>query len=161
MGKVPAWVVVEVECPFWSRWVCSPEHNGGKSIVQYQEFLHRVEEQIAATQPSSDTQQAAESAITATLETLSERLTGGEVNDIAAQLPAELQASLQRTAEEEAEDFSLEEFYGRVAEREGVDIQTAREDASAVMTVLRLALTSGQLDDVMAQLPEEFNALFR
>ncbi len=79
---------------------------------------------------------------------------------MAAQLPTELQAPLQRTAEE-AEDFSLEEFYERVAEREGVDIETARQDASAVMTVLGLALTRGQLDDVMAQLPQEFNALFR
>ena len=128
--------------------------------MQYQEFVQRVEEQIYATQPATDTQRAAESAITATLETLSERLTGGEANDLAAQLPRELQAPLQRTAEEEAEDFSLEEFYGRVAEREEVDIQTARQDASAVMTVLGLALTPGQLDDVIAQLPEEFNALF-
>ena len=128
--------------------------------MQYQEFIQRVEEEIDATQPATDTQRAAENAITATLETLSERLTGGEANDLAAQLPRELQAPLQRTAEE-AEDFSLEEFYGRVAEREEVDIQTARQDASAVITVLGLALTPGQLDDVMAQLPEEFNALFR
>ncbi len=128
--------------------------------MQYQEFLQRVEEQIGATQPSTDTQRAAESAITATLETLSERLTGGEANDLAAQLPRELQTPLQRTAEE-AEDFSLEEFYGRVAEREEVDIETARQDASAVMTVLGVAVTPGQLEDLMAQLPEEFNALFR
>ncbi len=62
---------------------------------------------------------------------------------------------------EEAEDLSLEEFYQRVAEREGVDIETAREDASAVMRVLGLAVTPGELDDVMAQLPAEFNTLFR
>ncbi len=79
---------------------------------------------------------------------------------MAAQLPTELQAPLQRTAEE-AEDFSLEEFYERVAEREGVDIETARQDASVVMRVLGMALTAGQLDDVMAQLPQEFNALLR
>jgi len=29
------------------------------------------------------------------------------------------------------------------------------------MKVLRVAVTEGQLDDVMAQLPEEFNILFR
>jgi len=129
--------------------------------VQYQEFVQRVEEQVNVTQPATDTQRAAENAITATLETLSERLTGGETNDLASQLPTELQAPLQRTGEEQAEDFSLEEFYERVAEREGIDIETARQDASAVMTVLGLALTPSQLDDVRAQLPEEFNALFR
>jgi uncharacterized protein (DUF2267 family) len=48
-----------------------------------------------------------------------------------------------------------------VAEREGVDLETARNDASAVMSVLRVAVTPGQLDDLMAQLPSEFNVLFR
>ena len=66
----------------------------------------------------SDTQRAAELAITATLETLNERLTGGEAKDLAAQLPKEVQPALQPKTEE-AEAFSLEEFYRRVAEREG------------------------------------------
>ena len=128
--------------------------------MQYQEFLQRVQEQINATEPATQTQRAAEQAITATLQTLSERLTGGEATDLAAQLPEELKAPLQRSAEE-AERFSLEEFYERVAEREGVDVETARNDASAVMSVLRVAVTPGQLDDLMAQLPSEFNVLFR
>jgi uncharacterized protein (DUF2267 family) len=128
--------------------------------MQYQEFLQRVEEQIDATQPATETKSAAERAITATLQTLSERLTGGEAKDLAAQLPQELQAPLQRSAEP-AEDLSLEEFYERVAEREGVDTETARNDAAAVMRVLGMALTPGQLDDVMAQLPAHFNVLFR
>ena len=104
--------------------------------MQYQQFLQRVQEQINATEPATQTQRAAEQAITATLQTLSERLTGGEATDLAAQLPEELKAPLERSAEE-AERFSLEEFYERVAEREGVDLETARNDASAVMSVLR------------------------
>ena len=48
-----------------------------------------------------------------------------------------------------------------MAEREGVDKETARNDAAAVMSVLRVAVTPGQLDDLMAQLPSEFNGLFR
>jgi uncharacterized protein (DUF2267 family) len=128
--------------------------------LQYTELLRRVEQQIGATEPVTHTQRAAEQAISATLETLNERLTGGEANDLAAQLPAEVQAHLERSTEE-AEAFSLEEFYQRVADREGVDIDTARNDASAVMKVLRVAVTHGQFDDVMAQLPEEFNVLFR
>ena len=128
--------------------------------MQYTEFLRRVEDQIYATQPATQSQRAAEQAITATLETLSERLTGGEANDLAAQLPEELKAPLRQSAQE-GERFSLEEFYNRVAEREGVDVETARNDASAVMRVLREAVSPGELDDVMAQLPAEFNALFR
>jgi uncharacterized protein (DUF2267 family) len=130
------------------------------STLQYSEFLRRVEEQIAANRSVSDARREAENATTATLETLNERITGGEARDLAAQLPKEIQPALQPKAEE-AEGFSLEEFYRRVAEREGVDIETARIDASAVMRVLREAVTPGELDDVMAQLPEDFNALLR
>jgi len=119
-----------------------------------------VEEQIATAHPDSNTQRAAELAITATLETLIEHLTGGEAKDLAAQLVKEVQPALQPKTEE-AKAFSLEEFYRRVAKREGVDIETARIDAEAVMRVLREAVTFGELDDVMAQLPAEFNILFR
>ena len=108
--------------------------------MQYSEFLRRVEEQIAANRSISDGRRAAESAITAALETLNERITGGEAKDLAAQLPEEIQQALRPKAEE-AEGFSLEELYERVAEREGVDVETARIDASAVMRVLREAVT--------------------
>ena len=128
--------------------------------MQYPELLRRVEEQIATAHPDDDTRRAAEVAITATLETLNERLTGGEAEDLAAQLPKEVQPAL-RPKTEEAEAFSLEEFYRRVAEREGVDIETARIDAEAVMRTLREAVTPGELDDVLAQLPAEFNMLLR
>jgi uncharacterized protein (DUF2267 family) len=55
----------------------------------------------------------------------------------------------------------LEELHRRVAEREGVDIETARIDASAVMRVLREAVISSELDDVWVQLPDDFNSLLR
>jgi uncharacterized protein (DUF2267 family) len=55
----------------------------------------------------------------------------------------------------------LEELHRRVAEREGVDIETARIDASAVLRVLREAVTPGELDDVLSQLPEDFYTLLR
>jgi uncharacterized protein (DUF2267 family) len=143
-------------------WVCSeagkrPEE---RNTLQYTEFLRRVEQQIDATQAATETQRAAENAITAVFQTLSECLSGGEAKDLAAQLPEELRPPLQHSAED-AERFSLEEFYRRVAEREGADSDTARKDASAVMQVLGMAVTHGELDKVMAQLPAEFNILFR
>ncbi|MDP8973196.1 MAG: DUF2267 domain-containing protein [Actinomycetota bacterium] len=88
-----------------------------------------MEEQISANRSVSDTRRAAENAVTATLETLNERITGGEARDLAAQLPKGIRPAL-RPKTEEAEGFSLEELYRRVAEREGVDIETARIDAS-------------------------------
>jgi uncharacterized protein (DUF2267 family) len=122
--------------------------------VQYEEFLNKVQDRIGPAQPDE-----ARRAITATLSTLSERITGGEADDLGAQLPQELKEPIQRSGEE-AEAFALEEFLRRVGEREGVNADTARNHASAVMTVLREAVTGGQLDDIRAQLPQEFTPLF-
>jgi uncharacterized protein (DUF2267 family) len=122
--------------------------------VQYEEFLNKVQDRIGPAQPDE-----ARRAITATLSTLSERISGGEADDLGAQLPQELKESIQRSGEE-AEAFSLEEFLRRVGERERVNADTARNHASAVMTVLREAVTGGQLDDIRAQLPQEFTPLF-
>ena len=55
----------------------------------------------------------------------------------------------------------MKELYRRLTKREGVDIETARIGASAVMRVLRKAVTPGELDDVMMHLPEDFNTLLR
>jgi len=120
--------------------------------MQYEEFRQRVEHRLGGNRSGGD----ADKAISAALQTLGERITGGEARDLAEQLPGKLQAPLQQ-ADEAAEDFSIEEFFQRVAEREGLDINKARNDVPAVMTVLREALTQGALDDVMAQLPANFN----
>jgi uncharacterized protein (DUF2267 family) len=122
--------------------------------VQYEEFLNKVQDRIGPAEPDE-----ARRAITATLSTLSERISGGETSDLAAQLPQELKEPIQRSGEE-AEAFSLEEFLRRIGEREGVNTDTAREHASAVMTVLRETVTGGELDDIRAQLPQEFTPLF-
>ncbi len=122
--------------------------------MQYEEFLNKVQDRIDPAQPDE-----ARRAITATLQTLAERISGGEASKLAAQLPEELKEPLQR-AVEDAEEFSLDEFVRRISEREGVDIDTASSDASAVMTVLREAVTAGELRDVLDQLPQNFYRLF-
>ena len=95
----------------------------------------------------------------ATLETLADRITGGEALDLAAQLPKPLQALLRKTRES-ADSFGVGEFVGQVAERASVDEMTARDGARAVFVTLHEAITGGEFDDVMAQLPEEFEDLF-
>ncbi|MDP8951180.1 MAG: DUF2267 domain-containing protein [Actinomycetota bacterium] len=123
--------------------------------MQYEEFLNKVQDRIGPAQPDE-----AKRAITATLSTLCERISIGEASDLADQLPQELKEPLHR-AGEDAEEFSLEEFLRRVGEREGVDTDAARDHASTVMSVLGEAVTGGELDDVRAQLPQEFEPLFR
>lgn len=125
--------------------------------MQYQEMVNRVNEQIRTAAPGD-----AELAIQATLATLGERISGGEAENLAAQLPAELQTQLESgNYDEEAEPFSLDEFYLRVAEREGdASPEVAVEHARAVMEQLTRAVTGGELADIQRQLPEEYEPLF-
>jgi uncharacterized protein (DUF2267 family) len=100
----------------------------------------------------------AESLTQATLQTLAERISGGEARDLAAQLPKQLQPFLIKDREE-AEAFGLDEFVRRVALRAGVDRELAGTGARAVMQTLHGAVSRGEFEDVMAQLPREFQEL--
>ncbi len=122
--------------------------------MQYEEFLSKVQDRTGLARSGE-----ARRAITATFSTLCERISGGEASDLAAQLPQELKEPLHR-AGEDAEEFSFEEFLRRVGEREGVNTDVARDHASAVVTVLKEVVTGGELDDIRAQLPGEFQLLF-
>ncbi|MER6755309.1 DUF2267 domain-containing protein [Micromonospora echinofusca] len=93
----------------------------------------------------------------ATLETLAERLTGGEVLDLAAQLPKPLQLVLKPSPRtESAERFGAAEFVARVAVRADVTEPAARDAARAVFVTLREAISGGEFDDVVVQLPRDF-----
>ena len=85
--------------------------------MKHDEFIGHV--QHYARLPSRGD---AERATRATLETLGERLAGGEPKDLASQLPPEIGLHLLRYAGM-GERFSLDEFYKRVSEREGEDLR--------------------------------------
>ncbi|WP_433393333.1 DUF2267 domain-containing protein [Micromonospora sp. KLBMP9576] len=93
----------------------------------------------------------------ATLETLAERLTGGEALDLAAQLPKPLQLVLNPSpSTESAQRFGSAEFVARVALRAGVTEPAARDAARAVFVTLREAVSGGEFDDVVVQLPRDY-----
>jgi uncharacterized protein (DUF2267 family) len=94
----------------------------------------------------------------AMLRTLADRISGGEAEDLAAQLPAPLQDDL-RPPREDAEAFGVDEFVRRVAERGDVGRDEARTGAAAVLTTVREAVTPGEFDDVLSQLPQEYREL--
>jgi uncharacterized protein (DUF2267 family) len=101
----------------------------------------------------------AKRATTAVLETLAERIAGGEVDDLIARLSARLHPPLKRGRERsggKATRMSLDEFLRRVAEREGVDPDQAREHARAVLVTLREAVGDEEFRDVTVQLPDEY-----
>jgi uncharacterized protein (DUF2267 family) len=58
------------------------------------------------------------------------------------------------------EPFAVDEFYERVAQREGVGTDEAIRHARAVATVLQTAVTGGELEDVRSQLSNDYEELF-
>ena len=122
--------------------------------MEHYEFLSQVR-QLAGLASIED----ADRAVFATLETLRERVTGGEAGNLAAQLPREI-GNYLRKSEVAGESFGLDEFYQRVSRREGVPMPQASEHAEAVLLVLQQAVTPGLIEKVKAQLPDEFDRLF-
>lgn len=119
----------------------------------------QTHEFVSAVQKSAriDSHEHAEHAVKATLSVLGERLPS-ESRHLAAQLPSELAEALGTS--EEIEKFGLEEFYRRVAEREGEGCQPneARQHARAVTAAIREAV-GPEYDDVVAQLPDDWGDL--
>jgi len=105
-----------------------------------------------------DADEDARKAIGATLETLRERLAGNEPSDLASQLPPDIAPYLEGSGERES--FPMEEFYERVAGKEGVGKDEAIRHARAVATVVQTAVTGGELDDVRSQLGDDYKELF-
>jgi uncharacterized protein (DUF2267 family) len=105
-----------------------------------------------------DADQDARNAIGATLETLRERLAGEEPSDLAAQLPLKIAPYVEGDGGRES--FPVEEFYERVAQKEGVGNDEATRHARAVATVVQTAVTGGELDDLRSQLGNRYRELF-
>ncbi|SCL32755.1 Uncharacterized conserved protein, DUF2267 family [Micromonospora rhizosphaerae] len=91
----------------------------------------------------------------ATLETLAERISGGEANDLANQVPEGLDDHLRKT-QEHPEVFGLGEFVQRVTARAGIDGVLASSGIRAVLTTLREAVPRDEFEDMVAQLPKDF-----
>ncbi|WP_303904634.1 DUF2267 domain-containing protein [Thiohalomonas denitrificans] len=123
--------------------------------MQLHDFLGQV--QHRAQMPDLD---AALRASRATLETLAERLAGNEPAQLGAQLPRELREFLQRETAGSGERFDSTEFLKRVSEREGIDLPVAVYHARTVIEVLREAVSAGEINDVLAQLPEDYKRIF-
>jgi uncharacterized protein (DUF2267 family) len=84
------------------------------------------------------------------------------VDDLIRRLPFPLHQPLKRGKARNpgtAQRMSLEEFLGRVAEREGVTPDQARAHARAVLTTLRDAVEE-EFFDVTVQLPPEYGVLW-
>ena len=121
--------------------------------MKYDEFIESVRRRTGLPR------EAAEKLTHATLQVLAERISGGEAEDLQAQLPKDLKEDLAVPKEEPAQSFGAAEFTRRVAEQAGVDETAAQIGAAAVLATIGDAVTPGEFDDVLSQLGREFAAL--
>lgn len=120
--------------------------------MNYDDFIGQVQNRARL-----GTTGKAVAATRATLQTLGERLHGNEAQNLADQLPREI--GLYLTMKDGKDSFGVDEFLRRVAERESGELPESTYHARVVFSVLKEAATEGALNHVMAQLPDEYNAL--
>lgn len=101
----------------------------------------------------------AERAVTATLATLGERISGGEARDLAEQLPSALRPVIADHADRAPDAFSGQEFLQRVQAREHVPIFQAERHVRAVFAAMRRTVSDDELADLASELPREIEML--
>jgi uncharacterized protein (DUF2267 family) len=123
--------------------------------VNYDEFVAAVQER-----GEYPTRAEAEDAARSVLEVLASRITPGEAEDMAAQLPGSLADAARPHGAGGAESFGVEEFCRRVADATGTSPAIAEWDASAVLSTVTDAVSGGELNQILSQLPSGYAALF-
>jgi uncharacterized protein (DUF2267 family) len=121
--------------------------------MQYQDFIGHVQHNARL-----GTEEQAVKITRCVLEVLAKRLTDEEAAHVAAQLPEEIGNYMTNVKGNER--FDVDEFFKRVSEKEGVDMPAAVHHVRSVISVLTDAITQGEIEDVINQLPEEFVPLF-
>jgi uncharacterized protein (DUF2267 family) len=97
----------------------------------------------------------------ATLTTLAEGVSGGQVDDLTQGLPPELQHELSQRSGQ-ARSLEKTEFLDRVSgEIATTDLETTERQVRAVLTTLRDWAPEGETSDTEAQLPRSLTELFR
>lgn len=112
---------------------------------------------IVRQQADLESNGEAEPAADAVLETLSERLSPGETEEIAEELPDELAGVIG--SEGTSEGFGPDEFRTRVEERAEVDAALAERATRATIHALEEAVGEAFVD-IREQFPAEYDGLF-
>jgi uncharacterized protein (DUF2267 family) len=121
--------------------------------MKYDEFIGKVQNRCRVGTPGE-----AVKATRATLEVLAERMFSEEKNHLASQLPEEIAYYLDQA--EASEKFDLNAFFQKVSEKEGEDLPVAVHHARSVMSVVKDAVTPGQWQNLLEELPQDYAPLF-
>jgi len=124
--------------------------------MRYEEFMAKVRDRGEYTGIEE-----ADGVTRTVLARLGQRLAGGEAKDLAAQLPVELQdVLLDISAAGQADAVGIHQFLRLLAVELTATEETARWDASAVLSTVAEAVSGGQLNQILSQLPSEYALLF-
>lgn len=123
--------------------------------MKYDQFVATVRDR-GQYQSAGEAAQVAKSV----LQVLAGRISAGEARDLADQLPQPLADALRSGTHDRAESYGVEEFCRRIAERTGAGPAAAQWDASAVLTAVADAVSGGELNQVLTQLPSGYAVLF-
>ncbi|WP_115865020.1 DUF2267 domain-containing protein [Halorussus litoreus] len=121
--------------------------------MKYDDFMGQVQNRLELP----DTGRAVR-ATRAVLQTLGERVQKGEATDLAGPLPMEVDYYL--TSADHGERFDYDEFLSRVADRASVDESDANYHAQVVMGLVSELVSRAAVEEIRAQLPEDFEPLF-
>ena len=91
------------------------------------------------------------------VQALSDRLLGGESDDLLAQLPEPLKSEI--TVTPLADPMNPQEFVERVARDLGLPEEQARDRVRAVFSTLHEAVTEGEWEEVVGQLDRAYAEL--
>ncbi|WP_134671528.1 DUF2267 domain-containing protein [Halorussus marinus] len=122
--------------------------------MQYNEFMGQVQNRLELPEQSR-----AVRATRAVLTTLGERLQPGEATDLAGPLPMEVDYYLE--AADSGQRFDYGEFVERVADRANVDESDAAYYGRVVVGLVSELVARSELEQVRAQLPDDYDDLFQ
>jgi uncharacterized protein (DUF2267 family) len=136
------------------------QHEGPMATFDLDGYLNRLENQLGIDRAT------AERVARAVVATLWTAVGPKEFADMQSQLPGEfvplIEAAIREAPPRPPEDepplrgtLSVDEFLSRVAERTGLDRDRARRATEAVLEVLAMRITDGQIDDMRPFLPYE------
>ena len=121
--------------------------------MNFKEFTHTVAERAGLSR------EEAADLTRATLETLADRLSGGEARDLAVRLPEPMAESFRGKKGMAAGNFGLEEFVRRVSEHAGLTVKETTDGVRAVFRTLADVVPSDHFDQAMSQLPGDFRRM--
>lgn len=138
----------------------SPRAPGRRrSAARAEATYARLLSQVRAS-AELDTADKAEAALEVVLESLVRRLTPDEADDLIAQLPSLLQPTLEALPPGPDKSITRDTIERELARRLDVEPERAEQLLGAVGATVAQSVSTGQMEDVRSQLPQELRAAF-